>query len=122
MLYEQTFRTKHRLHQTHGWCIKRTTVGKDMRFIALILPLALMACTQFPELDGPVFNAGKDAKYPKLLPVDALLAQSNSTGPSPEETASTLSARIAALQDRAAQLRGSVVDTNTQNLIKNGVN
>ena len=93
-----------------------------MRFIALILPLALMACTQFSELDGPVFNAGTDAKYPKLLPVDALLAQSNSTSPSPEETTSTLSARIAALQNRAAQLRGTVVDTNTQNLIKNGVN
>ncbi|MDG1102140.1 MAG: hypothetical protein P8N75_01935, partial [Ascidiaceihabitans sp.] len=70
---------------------------KDMRLIAFILPLALMACTQFPELDGPVFNTGKDAKYPKLLPVDALLAQSNSTSSSPEETTSTLSARIAAL-------------------------
>ena len=95
---------------------------KDMRFIALILPLALMACTQFPELDDAVFNVGKDAKYPKLLPVDALLAQSNSTGPSPAETASTLSARIAALQNRAAQLRGSVVDANTQNRMKDGVN
>ena len=81
-----------------------------------------MACTQTPGLDGAVFNAGKDAKYPKLLPVDALLAQSNSTSPSPEETTSTLSARIAALQNRAAQLRGTVVDTNTQNLIKTGVN
>jgi|TARA_B110000483_G_scaffold177904_1_gene210400 hypothetical protein len=94
---------------------------KDMRFIALILPLALVACTQFPELDGAVSDAGKDAKYPKLLPVDTLLAQSNSTGPSPEEAASTLSARLAALQNRAAQLRGSVVDSSTQKRMKDGV-
>ena len=95
---------------------------KDMRFIALILPLALVACTQFPELDGAVSDAGKDAKYPKLLPVDTLLAQSNSAGPSPEETASTLSARLAALQNRAAQLRSSVLDANTQNRMTDGVN
>ena len=94
---------------------------KDMRFIALILPLALVSCTQFPELDGAVSDAGKDAKYPKLLPVDTLLAQSNLTGPSPEEAASTLSARLAALQNRAAQLRGSVVDSSTQKRMKDGV-
>ena len=95
---------------------------KDMRLIAFILPLALMACTQFPELDGVVSDAGKNAKYPKLRPINTLLAQTASTGPSAEETISTIDARIAALQNRAAALQGAVVDQDTQNRMQNGVN
>ena len=65
---------------------------------------------------------GKDAKYPKLRPINTLLAQTASTGPSAEETISTIDARIAALQNRAAALQGAVVDQDTQNRMQNGVN
>ena len=90
-----------------------------MRLIALILPFALMACTQFPELDDVVSDAWKDAKYPKLRPINTLLAQTASTGPSAEETISTMDARIAALQIHAVALQGAVVDQDTQNRMQN---
>ena len=93
-----------------------------MRLIAFILTLALMACAQFPELDGVVSDAGKDVKYPKLRPINILLAQTAPTGRSAKETISTIDARIEALQNRAAALQGAVVNQDTQNRMQNGVN
>jgi hypothetical protein len=48
--------------------------------------------------------------------------QSRTTGPTAEQTVAGLNARVLALQNRAARLRGSVVDANTRNRIRNGVN
>lgn len=93
-----------------------------MRLIALTLPFALLGCTQFPELDSAVSTRGQNADYPALVPVQALLAQSDTVGPTAEQTVAGLNARVQALQNRAARLRGAVVDTNTRNRMRNGVN
>ena len=97
-----------------------------MRLTALILPTLLLAtlmgCTQFPELDGTVSDSGKHADFPDLVPVQSLLAQSHTVGPTHEQTVAGLNARLLALLNRAARLRGSVVDANTRNRMRNGVN
>lgn len=93
-----------------------------MRLIALVLPVALMGCTQFPELDNAVSASGHNAELPTLVPVQSLLVQSRSTGLTAEQTVAGLNARVQALQNRAARLRVSVVDPNTRNRMKNGEN
>ena len=93
-----------------------------MRLIALALPFALLGCTQFPELDNAVSANGHNADYPTLVPVQSLLVQSRTTGPTAEQTVAGLNARVLALQNRAARLRGAVVDANTRNRMRNGVN
>ena len=93
-----------------------------MRLIALVFPVALMGCNQFPELDNTVSASGHNADFPTLAPVQSLLVQSRSTGSTAEQTVAGLNARVLALQNRAARLRGSVVDANTRNRIRNGVN
>jgi hypothetical protein len=93
-----------------------------MRLITLVLPLALLGCTLFPELDSAVSASGQDADYPTLVPVQSLLVQSRTTVPTAEQTVAGLNARVQALQNRAAHLRGSVVDANTRNRMRNGVN
>jgi len=93
-----------------------------MRLIFYILPLALMGCTQFPELDGVISRESVDADYPKLLPMHDLTALSATPTVSSEQAASTLNARAASLQSRAARLRNTVVDENTRQRMQDGVN
>jgi hypothetical protein len=93
-----------------------------MRLIALVFPVALMGCTQFPELDNAVSASGHNADFPTLAPVQSLLVQSRSTGPTAEQTVASLNARVQALQNRAARLRQTVVDPNTRNRMQNDVN
>lgn len=93
-----------------------------MRLIALILPFALIGCTQFPELDSAVSEQTTAADYPDLVQVEKLIAQSQTTGPTQEGTVNSLSARVAALQNRAARMQGRVVDANTRQRMQNGVN
>ena len=92
-----------------------------MRLIVLILPLVLVGCTQFPELDSAVSANGQNADYPALVPIQTLLAQSNRVGPTPEQIVADLDARVLALQNRAARLRGPVVDASTRKRMRNGV-
>jgi hypothetical protein len=96
-----------------------------MRFIAFakyaVLSATLMGCTQFPALDGAITEQGQNAQYPDLIPVETLLALSAPSAVSPEQTASGLNARVTALRNRAARLRGPVVDTNTRRRMQNGV-
>lgn len=68
-----------------------------MRHCLAIL-FCLSACAQFPALDGSISDAARNAPYPTLQPLpDA------SAGVPVADT--TLNARIAALQARAARLR-----------------
>lgn len=80
-----------------------------------------MGCTQFPALDGAISEAGQNSNFPDLVPVETLLARTASSSTSPEQTVSGLNARISALQNRAARLRGAVVDANTRRRMQNGV-
>lgn len=69
----------------------------------------LGACTQFPELDAHVSPAAEKADFPKLVPLEPLLAaRTGGENPGPE-IAQNLSSRVAALRARANRLRGSVL-------------
>lgn len=72
---------------------------------ALILSLALLTgCTQFPELEAATSAEARAAPYPRLVPLEGLLAGAQVTGLEPE-TGTRLAARAAALRGRAARLR-----------------
>lgn len=66
--------------------------------LTVLLPLALCACASFPELDGTISDAARQAPYPTLTPVPIA---PNATGGDQD----LLTARIAALQARAARIR-----------------
>ena len=92
-----------------------------MKPLAPLLPvLGLCACASFPELDGTVPAHLEEAQYPKLVPVEPLLAAAEEVQITPE-TESTLMARANALRARAARLRGSVVDRGTRARMRAGV-
>lgn len=83
------------------------------------LALALAACAQFPELDAARSADVADAPWPDLLPIETLLA-----GPPPRATEAetdAVAARAAALRNRAARLKGPVVDAATKSRMRRGV-
>lgn len=66
--------------------------------IALIFFVLLPACASFPQLEGTISAAARDAPYPPLTPVPIAPAAQG-------QDAADLQARAAALQARAAQIR-----------------
>lgn len=83
---------------------------------ALILALtaALLAgCTGFPRLDGTISAHARRADYPRLAPIDQLIAGADDQQIT-DVTIGGLQARIAGLRARAARLRGPVVDPATR--------
>ncbi|MGR3492674.1 MAG: hypothetical protein ACU0DW_11505 [Shimia sp.] len=77
----------------------------------LILPiLALAACAEAPDL-GPVDPAVANADFVPFLPLDAILVETQ-VPPTPLTTQAE--GRIAALNARAARLRGPVIDPATR--------
>lgn len=90
----------------------------------IVLPLALLACFacgQAPDVGPPLTEAERNAPFPSLLPIDRLIAIPR---PAPRITAAstaTLSARIANLRARAAQLSGPVVSPATRAIMRAGV-
>lgn len=86
-----------------------------------LLALALGACTQFPQLDETVEASAEAADYPKLIPLDPILADVDPDPEEDERTRAALRARAAALRARAAQLQGGVVDADTQARMRRGV-
>lgn len=79
-----------------------------MRHLILALTLALSACASFPELDARLDAADRNAPWPELVPTSQLIAAAGAPG-APAASAD-LAARIAALDARAAALRGPVID------------
>lgn len=76
---------------------------------ALILSLALLTgCTAFPELEATTSAEARAAPYPRLVPLEPLIAAAQETALAPE-TGARLAARAAALRGRAARLRRSQV-------------
>lgn len=91
--------------------------------LALIFPFALVACTQFPELDSRV-GADAGTGFPDLVPLTPLVAQAHAAGSSPEaaqQAITDMAGRIAALEARAARLRGPVIPTPIRNRMLRGV-
>lgn len=77
---------------------------------ALLLCLALSGCTQFPQLDAVVSASAKSAAYPRLQPLDGVLARANASTTDPAALRGDLAARVAALRARAARLRGPIIE------------
>jgi hypothetical protein len=67
----------------------------------------LAACTQFPELEGSISAAARQAPYPTLLP-NALLGAVQPVADAPD-IAETLTARAANLRARGDILRGAAI-------------
>lgn len=85
-----------------------------MRYLLFITALTLAGCADFPALDGTVSNRAQNAAFPRLLPMDTLLAQVPARDPA-RFGAGNLPGRARALQARARVLRGhAVIDPATR--------
>lgn len=93
-----------------------------MKRVAIIIGfvLTLAGCSDFPELDGAVAPGLERAAYPRLVPVEPLIAGAQDTQIT-DETEAGIAARVAALRARAARLRGSIVDDGTRERMRAGV-
>lgn len=89
-----------------------------MRRLVPLLALSLAACTQFPELDARLTEADRTAPYPALVPLAPLLARADAASAAP---VADLAGRLAALNARAAALRGPVIDAATTGRMAAGV-
>ena len=88
--------------------------------VPFLTVLVLSACSSFPELDATVPAHMEQADFPRLVPVEPLLAASEEVQITPE-TESGLMARANALRARAARLRGPIVDHGTRARMRAGV-
>lgn len=79
-----------------------------MRHLILALILTLPACASFPELDARLDADDRNAPWPALVPTSQLIAAAGA--PEAPAASADLAARIAALDARAAALRGAVID------------
>jgi len=82
-----------------------------MRLYMIPLCLIFAGCTPgLPEVDRVMSPAARNAPFPKLQPLDQLLASAEAGSTVTVET-QTLAARVARLKARAATLQGrSVID------------
>jgi len=77
------------------------------------------ACSDFPQLDDTISEADRAAAFPDLVNLDTLLSDVP-TG-SVQTASNDLDARLAALQSKAARLRGAVLTTPERNRLARGV-
>lgn len=82
-----------------------------MRLNHLIVPLLLLAgCAPFPDLDGSIPDAARNADFPELRPVEPILARAAVRSPDTDKAQGLLEARVAALNARADRLRNISAD------------
>ncbi|MCD1626566.1 MAG: hypothetical protein ACU0B7_05310 [Paracoccaceae bacterium] len=88
--------------------------------VLLASGFGMAACTHFPEMGDRLTQAEENQTFPKLVPVETLLA-----GVEPEnlqpDTKDTLEDRIAALNSRADGLRAAGMDDDTRDRMQRGV-
>lgn len=87
-------------------------------FLAALAASLLTGCDPFPTFE--VSESARAAAYPDLVPVEEITGQVPAQAIAPE-TSSDLTKRAARLKARAARLRGSVVDAETQRRMQTGV-
>lgn len=95
-----------------------------MRLPLFILFAGLVACAEFPQLDANIDAAARAADYPRLQPLDPLLAQADAlqaTGQITPASVATFGARVASLTTRANRLRGPVIAASTLARMRRGV-
>ena len=83
-----------------------------VRALLPVLCLALAACVERPDVAARIDPAALAAPTPALVPLGPLLASAAALGATP--VAGPPEGRIAALNARAARLRGPVVDAATR--------
>ncbi|MCF6445120.1 hypothetical protein [Nereida sp. MMG025] len=91
-----------------------------MRLIQTLPLCALLACTQFPELDNVVSATAQDGDFPAIVSLDGLLETANTSSVTPQ-TIPNLDARLARLNARATGLRGPIIDRATRARMARGV-
>jgi len=89
-----------------------------MRGILFIAMTGLIGCAPFPELDSTMDAAARNAPFPKLINLDQLTRQTQTTTPT---EATNLDARLANLKARADALRGPVIEDTTSTRLANGM-
>lgn len=84
-----------------------------LRLSVIFICVAIFSgCTTFPDLDDAVSARAKRADYPSLQPIDALFARFDTNGSRDiEAETQSLTARVASLKARAAQLRRPVINS-----------
>lgn len=82
------------------------TPQRCLRALLLLAPLALTGC--HPPADLPPRSTAATAESPGLLPLSQIVARAADTPDTPRLTAAP-EARAAALQARAARLRGPII-------------
>lgn len=88
-----------------------------MRYLIIIAVTGFTACAPFPELDGTISEAARNAPFPRLINIDTIAAPAPSEAPD----LANLDARLARLNARAEALRGPVIDPGTTNRLDTGV-
>lgn len=80
-----------------------------LRLAFCLLPI-MAACTQVPELNDKVSPQLKNAKYPKLVPIDQTLGPPVAPEEEAKKVTEQLEARRDSLKRRASALQKPVVD------------
>ncbi len=88
--------------------------------MGVVMVSALAGCAEFPDLNSTVSPELETAAFPKLVPVEPLLARADEVQIT-DETSAGIAARVARLRARAARLKGSVVDRGTRARMRDGV-
>lgn len=91
-----------------------------MRLILALTLASLAGCTSFPELEAAQTPGIQSAAYPRLLPLDSLLAEGGDPRATPDAM-DDIAARVAQLRARADRLRGPVIDSPTRSRMARGV-
>ena len=78
------------------------------------LLIALSACGRFPDLEGSISERARLADYPRLVPLEPLLATAFTGAQDARNESAGLVARAARLRIRAAAMRRPVVDRRTR--------
>ena len=91
------------------------------RLLSCLAVIGLVACAEFPELDGTINPDVAALPYPQLEPLDPVLAAADATPATAPESIAATKARADALRARAAGLRGPVLDATTQDRLQDRI-
>ena len=87
--------------------------------LCFALVFTLAACAEPYPLAPELAAEGKDAPYPALVPVEQIAAQVPPAATAPPTEA--IDSRAARLRARAGRLRGPVIDAETDERMRRGV-
>ena len=90
-------------------------------FIVFGLP-ALLACTQFPDLDVTLTEFGPNTGFPTLIPIDPLLLSAANDTKDTEEQNRIFAARVALLRARARAMQRPIIDQRTRRSLAAALN